>query len=203
MNSQSEVIGLENPLMLYMGAIDFSEQHSTADIKESFVTEPSRRQTRCQKDQHYHSQHAQAAANPSHQDQKQQNSSAQTAAKSRSDATENAENSVAPTNAQNAASQDHKRKQQMGSVIVTYKVFPEDIVQNFDPLKKSIEECVPASSSVTGYGEEPIAFGLVALLVQVKFPEDMTGLVDEFEKKLETIKGVSQVQTMMVRRSSR
>jgi len=91
----------------------------------------------------------------------------------------------------------------MGSVIVTYKVFPEDIVQNFDPLKKSIEECLPTASSVTGYGEEPVAFGLVALLVQVKFPEDMTGLVDEFEKKLETIKGVSQVQTMMVRRSSR
>jgi elongation factor 1-beta len=91
----------------------------------------------------------------------------------------------------------------MGSVIVTYKVFPEDIVKNFDPLKKDIETCLPAASSVTGYGEDPIAFGLVALLVQVKFPEDMTGLVDEFEKKLETIKGVSQVQTMMVRRSSR
>jgi len=91
----------------------------------------------------------------------------------------------------------------MGSVIVTYKVFPEDIVENFDPMKKNIEGCLPKSSSVTGYGEEPIAFGLKALLVQVKFPEDMTGLVDEFEKKLETLQGVSQVQTMMVRRSSR
>ena len=92
---------------------------------------------------------------------------------------------------------------QMGSVIVTYKVFPEDIVENFDPLKKEIENCLPKESSATGYGEEPIAVGLVALLVQVKFPEYMTGLVDEFEKKLETIKGVSQVQTMVVRRSSR
>jgi len=91
----------------------------------------------------------------------------------------------------------------MGSVIVTYKVFPEDIVGNFDPLKKEIETCLPEASSVTGYAEDPVAFGLVALLVQVKFPEDMTGLVDEFEKKIETIKGVSQVQTMMVRRSSR
>jgi elongation factor 1-beta len=91
----------------------------------------------------------------------------------------------------------------MGSVIVTYKVFPEDIMASFDPLKKEIEACLPESSEVTGYGEEPVAFGLVALLVQVKFPEDMTGLVDEFEKKLEGIKGVSQAQTMMVRRSSR
>jgi elongation factor 1-beta len=91
----------------------------------------------------------------------------------------------------------------MGSVIVTYKVFPEDIVENFDKLKNKIEKGLPKSSSVSGYGEEPVAFGLKALLVQVRFPEDVTGLVDEFEKKLEGIKGVSQVQTVMVRRSSR
>lgn len=91
----------------------------------------------------------------------------------------------------------------MGTVIVTYKVFPEDIVQNFDSLKKKIEERLPKDSSVSGFGEEPIAFGLVALLVQVRFPEDQSGLVDEFETALGTIPGVSQVQTMMVRRSSR
>jgi translation elongation factor aEF-1 beta len=91
----------------------------------------------------------------------------------------------------------------VGTVIVTYKVFPEDIVQNFDSLKKKIEEKLPKDSSVSGFGEEPVAFGLVALLVQVRFPEDQSGLVDEFETALGTIPGVSQVQTMMVRRSSR
>ena len=91
----------------------------------------------------------------------------------------------------------------MGTVIVTYKVFPEDIVANFDSLKKKIEEKVPKDSSVSGYGEEPVAYGLVALLVQVRFPEDKSGLVDEFETELGKIPGVSQVQTMNVRRSSR
>ena len=91
----------------------------------------------------------------------------------------------------------------MGTVIVTYKVFPEDIVKNFDSLKKLIEEKVPKNSTVSGYGEEPVAFGLVALLVQVRFPEDQSGLVDEFETELGKIQGVSQVQTMDVRRSSR
>jgi translation elongation factor aEF-1 beta len=91
----------------------------------------------------------------------------------------------------------------MGTVIVTYKVFPEDIVQNFDPLKKQIEQKIPKDTTISGYGEEPVAFGLVALLVQVRFPEDQTGLVDEFETALGTIPGVSQVQTLMVRRSSR
>ena len=50
---------------------------------------------------------------------------------------ENAANSAAYTNAQNAVSQDHKGDSIMGSVIVTYKVFPEDIVANFDDLKET------------------------------------------------------------------
>jgi len=91
----------------------------------------------------------------------------------------------------------------MGSVIVTYKVFPEDIMENFDDLKKNIEKCLPEFASLEGYGEEPIAFGLVALLVQVRFPEDKTGIVDEFETEIGKIERVSQVQTLFVRRSSR
>ena len=91
----------------------------------------------------------------------------------------------------------------MGTVIVTYKIFPEDIVENFDSLKKKIEEKLPKDSSLSGYGEEQVAFGLKALLVQIRFPEDQTGLVDKFETDLGKIQGVSQVQTLMVRRSSR
>ena len=91
----------------------------------------------------------------------------------------------------------------MGSVIVTYKVYPEDIVQNFDILKKDIEGIKPEFASIEGWGEEPIAFGLVALLVQLKFPEDKTGVVDEFEERLGKLPGISQAQTMFVRRSSR
>lgn len=91
----------------------------------------------------------------------------------------------------------------MGSVIVAYKVFPEDIISDFSPLKNEIKKIVPPSSEIMGYGEEPVAFGLVALLVQIKFPEDQTGIVDEVETALGQIKGVSQVQTLQVRRSSR
>jgi len=91
----------------------------------------------------------------------------------------------------------------MGSVIVTYKVFPEDIVKNFDNLKSEIERIRPEFATIEGYGEEPIAFGLVALLVQLKFPEDKTGIVDEFEEKLAKLPGVSQAQSLYVRRSSR
>ncbi|MEM3672692.1 MAG: elongation factor 1-beta [Candidatus Bathyarchaeia archaeon] len=91
----------------------------------------------------------------------------------------------------------------MGSVVIAYKIFPTDIIVNLDDLKKKIEKCLPEFASVYGYGEEPIAFGLKALLVQIKFPEDKTGMLEEFEKKLEGISEISQVQTIMVRRISR
>lgn len=91
----------------------------------------------------------------------------------------------------------------MGSVIVTYKIFPTDIMDKFDDLKRKIEANMPEFASVEGYGEEPVAYGLKALLVQVRFPEEKTGVLEEFEKKLEGISEVSQLQTLMVRRSSR
>jgi translation elongation factor aEF-1 beta len=122
--------------------------------------------------------------------------------KSRLNETANAANSVDSTNAPNAVLPDHKAKR-MGSVLVTYKVFPEDIVPSFDDLKAKIKAVLPEFAAIEGYGEEPVAFGLIALLVQIKYPEDKSGLVDEFEEKLAKIPGVSQAQTFQIRRTSR
>jgi elongation factor 1-beta len=91
----------------------------------------------------------------------------------------------------------------MGNVIISYKIFPTDIIVDFTDLKKKVEKCLPEFASIYGYGEEPIAFGLKALIAHIKFPEDKTGMLDEFEKKLETVTEISQVQTIMVRRVSR
>ncbi len=91
----------------------------------------------------------------------------------------------------------------MGSVVVSYKIFPIDITVDFEDLKKKIEASLPEFASIYGYGEEPIAFGLNALIAHIKFPEDKSGLLDELEKKLEGIKDISQIQSVMVRRTSR
>ena len=91
----------------------------------------------------------------------------------------------------------------MGAILVTYKVFPEDIVESFDELKNQITSVLPEFSKVEGWGEEPVAFGLKALLVQIRFPEDKSGISDEFETEMGKIKGVSQVQTFQIRRTSR
>jgi elongation factor 1-beta len=123
--------------------------------------------------------------------------------KFKSNATANAANSDASTDALNAVFKDHKRRKTMGHVLVTYKVFPEDIVEDFEPLKAQIKAVLPQDSQIEGWGEEPIAFGLKALLVQVQFPEDKHGLVDEFETALAKIQGVSQAQAFQIRRTSR
>jgi elongation factor 1-beta len=91
----------------------------------------------------------------------------------------------------------------MGAILVVYKVFPEDIVENFDPMKAKIKGILPVSSSIEGWGEEEVAFGLKALLVQVRFPEDKSGLVEEFEVALAKIQGVSQAEAFNIRRTSR
>lgn len=91
----------------------------------------------------------------------------------------------------------------MGSVMVSYKIFPVDIIVDFDYLKKEIAASLPEFASIYGFGEEPIAFGLKALIAHIKFPEDKTGVLDEFEQALEATAEVSRIQTIMVRRISR
>ncbi|MEM2119164.1 MAG: elongation factor 1-beta, partial [Candidatus Bathyarchaeia archaeon] len=84
----------------------------------------------------------------------------------------------------------------MGSVVIVFKVFPTGTDVSFDHLKTKIREVLPDFASIDGYGEEPIAFGLKALLVQVRMPEDKTGILEELEKRLEAISEVSQLQTV-------
>ncbi|MFA5573143.1 MAG: elongation factor 1-beta [Crenarchaeota archaeon] len=91
----------------------------------------------------------------------------------------------------------------MGAILVVYKVFPEDIVANFDPLKEKIKAILPEYSSIEGWGTEDVAFGLKALLVQIRFPEDKTGIVEDFESALTKIQGVSQAEAFNIRRTSR
>jgi elongation factor 1-beta len=91
----------------------------------------------------------------------------------------------------------------MGSILVVYKVFPEDIVEDFEPLKEKVKAILPQHSSIEGWGTEDVAFGLKALLVQVRFPEDKMGVVEEFETSLAKISGVSQAEAFNIRRTSR
>jgi elongation factor 1-beta len=87
----------------------------------------------------------------------------------------------------------------MSKIVVTIKIFPEDVIISPKTLKTRIENALPTSVSIHRIDEEPIAFGLIALIAYIVMPET-SGILDEVESTLNAIKGVSQIETLLVRK---
>jgi translation elongation factor aEF-1 beta len=94
----------------------------------------------------------------------------------------------------------NRRKKQMAKVMISMKIFPTGTDVDFNQLKRKIEKNLPADSSVYKFAEEPIAFGLNALIAHILLPEEKSGGLEEIEKNIQKIEGVSQIQMVMVRR---
>jgi elongation factor 1-beta len=90
----------------------------------------------------------------------------------------------------------------MGKIVISFKIFPSGVEVDLEKLKQQIEGILPSKTSIYGYQTEPVAFGLNALIAAIIIPEDETGLLDKIEEKLGKIPDVSQIQTIMVRRTS-
>ena len=90
----------------------------------------------------------------------------------------------------------------MANVVISYKIFPTGIEVNFKDLQKEIENALPQKAKIYAeYKTEPIAFGLNALIAHIQVPEEATGILDKMEQNIEKIPTVSQIQTLMVRRT--
>ncbi len=88
----------------------------------------------------------------------------------------------------------------MAKVVASIKIFPEDIVIGPDKLKEAIGKAIPEGTSIYRIDEEPIAFGLVALIAHVIMPEEGGDALGKVEEALRKVKGVSEVETLLVRR---
>ena len=88
----------------------------------------------------------------------------------------------------------------MSKVIISIKIFPSDITTDLNQLKKKIEKELPKHASVYKFDEEPIAYGLKALIAHIIIPEEKPGALDEVEKQLQKIHEISQSETLMVRK---
>ena len=86
--------------------------------------------------------------------------------------------------------------------MVSVKIFPSDVVGNMNELRDTIKKTLEGKASIYKYEEEPVAFGLVALIAHILLPEDAQGRMDEIEEKLKGIQGISQVQVLVSRRIS-
>lgn len=87
----------------------------------------------------------------------------------------------------------------MSRIVASMKIFPKDIIINSDELKEAIGRALPKSAFIHRIDEEPIAFGLVALIAHIVMPE-MSGELDKVEEALRGVEGVSEVETLLVRK---
>ncbi|HVP40712.1 MAG TPA: elongation factor 1-beta [Candidatus Krumholzibacteriaceae bacterium] len=102
------------------------------------------------------------------------------------------------TNVQSAVLLDREK---MGRIVISFKIFPKGLEVDLEELKKEIEKSLPKLTSIYGYQTEPVAFGLNALIAHIIIPENESGLLDKVEEELARIPEVSQIQTIMVRRT--
>ena len=88
----------------------------------------------------------------------------------------------------------------MAKVLASIKIFPNDANLDLNVLKSKIQQALPADSTVQKFEEEPVAFGLVALIAHIVLPENVEGKMDEVEKSIRGVDWVSEIQVLRVGR---
>ena len=88
----------------------------------------------------------------------------------------------------------------MAKVIAQIKIFPTETTVDLVDLRKKVEAGLPAGTSIARFDEEPIAFGLVALIARVAMPEQ-EGQMDKVEEALKSVENVGEIQVVNVWRT--
>ncbi|WNY26837.1 elongation factor 1-beta [Methanolapillus ohkumae] len=84
----------------------------------------------------------------------------------------------------------------MSGVAAKFKIMPEDVDTDLNALKQKIKSALPAGATLNGeIVEQPIAFGLKALIVTV-IVEDGEGGTETVEAEFEKIPGVAGFQIL-------
>jgi elongation factor 1-beta len=88
----------------------------------------------------------------------------------------------------------------LARVLASIKIFPTDANIDLDALKSRIRSSLPTGSTVQKFEEEPVAFGLVALIALVAMPEDAAGQMDRVEEAIRSVDQVSEIEILRVGR---
>jgi translation elongation factor aEF-1 beta len=88
----------------------------------------------------------------------------------------------------------------LARVLASIKIFPNDANLDLGLLKSKVQQSLPSGSTVQKFEEEPIAFGLVALIAHVVLPEDAAGHMDQVEEAIRGVDMVSEIQVLRVGR---
>jgi len=88
----------------------------------------------------------------------------------------------------------------MARVLAAIKIFPNDANIDLNALKAKIQSSLPTGSTVQKFEEEPVAFGLVALVAYVVLPQDAAGQMDQVEESIRSVDQVSEIEVLRVGR---
>ncbi len=89
----------------------------------------------------------------------------------------------------------------MPSIIARLKILPIDAGITSKDIVESIKDILPGGVSIKSENEEPIAFGLIATLLDIKL-EEKDGSIDALEKAILSSPKVSQIDIIGISRTS-
>ena len=87
----------------------------------------------------------------------------------------------------------------MGEVLTTMKIMPDSPDIDLEGIKSTIESSMPEGARIHEISEEPIAFGLVAVILQF-ITEDGEGGSEAVEEMVQAIEGVASFEVTGVGR---
>ena len=88
----------------------------------------------------------------------------------------------------------------MGIVAVKIKLMPESLDVDLEKLQKNAKSLIEKQGGKNiSFSEEPIAFGLKAIIVLFAWPEEKE--LENIERDLEKLKGIKSVHVMDIRRA--
>ncbi len=88
----------------------------------------------------------------------------------------------------------------MGTVLITLKIMPESPDSNLEEIKSISKEIIEkGKGKLENINEEPIAFGLKAVIISFALDESLE--LESIEEALKKVQNVSSVQVIDMRRA--
>jgi len=88
----------------------------------------------------------------------------------------------------------------MGFVLITVRLMPEDVETDLDKIREEVNSIVTKfGGKIEKIDKEPVAFGLVALIIILSLNEAISNL-DPLEDLLRNVVGVESAEVIDVRR---
>lgn len=95
----------------------------------------------------------------------------------------------------NAPTAGLRDREKMGEVAAKIQVMPSGMDVDLKDLQEQLKKVIPSGARLHSFSEQPVAFGLKALIVVVKVG-DIEGGTEKVEEAFSKVKGVESVSVV-------